>query len=224
LSGLVVPDAGFFPASFVNYTAFIRVFGIPVQAVRTVCAASIAVSIISILRLFTWETHEKLRDLSLKDELTGLLNRRGFLVLVEQQIKIAKRQGRPALLLIGDVDRLKAINDTQGHAVGDAALIEAASILKGTFREADIVARIGGDEFAVFQVESIDRGAGKTIARLRANLAKRNAARPGDYALTMSVGAVSCDPDTAFSFEQLIAQADDDMYRDKKGNPTIKTS
>lgn len=220
-AGLVVPDAEFFPASVVNYTTFIRAFGIPVQAVRTVCAVAIAVSTISVLRLFAWEMHEKLRDLSLTDELTGLLNRRGFLALVEQQRKIAKRQHRPTVLLIADVDGLKAINDTQGHAVGDAALVETAAILRGSFREADIVARIGGDEFAVLQVENTDGDASGAITRLHGNLAARNA-RPGDYALAMSVGSVRCDPDTGLSFEQLIVQADDDMYGHKRRKQSTK--
>jgi diguanylate cyclase (GGDEF)-like protein len=216
VAGMVVPDAGFFPASFVNYTAFIGVFGIPVQAVRTACALTIAASMISLLRLFTWETYEKLRRLSLRDELTGLLNRRGFVALVEQQLKIAKRQERPTLLLICDMDGLKKINDTHGHAAGDAALSEAAAILRGTFREADIVARIGGDEFAVLQVDNTPGDASATIDRLQGNLAARNAARPGHCALAMSVGAVRCAPDTALSLEQLIVQADNAMYGHKK--------
>jgi diguanylate cyclase (GGDEF)-like protein len=217
-AGMVVPDGEFFPASVVNYTVFVGVFGIPVQAVRTACAVAITASIISVLRLFTWETHEKLRLLAIRDELTGLLNRRGFLALVDQQLKIAKRQKRATLLLVGDMDGLKTINDTRGHAAGDAALAEIAAILRSSFREADIIARIGGDEFAVLQVDNTRGNARATIARLQGNLAARNAARPGDYALALSVGAARCDPDTALTFDQLIAQADDAMYGTKKRN------
>ena len=90
---------------------------------------------------------EDLRTLTLVDEITGLYTRRGFLALVEQKFKIAGRLNRGVLLLLGDLDGLRGINDTLGYEEGDRALIEAANILKETFRESDIIARIGGDEF-----------------------------------------------------------------------------
>jgi hypothetical protein len=88
LTGLVVPGAGFFPASVINNTLITGATGIPVQVFRTVCAIVITYNMISILSVFAWETQEHLRSLSLKDELTGLLNRRGFFAMAEQQINM----------------------------------------------------------------------------------------------------------------------------------------
>ena len=87
----------------------------------------------------------EVRQLSLTDELTGLYNRRGFFLLAEQQLKIARRTQTPCCVLFADLDGLKKINDTIGHELGDRAIVDAAQILKETFRDADIVARLGGD-------------------------------------------------------------------------------
>jgi diguanylate cyclase (GGDEF)-like protein len=95
---------------------------------------------------------QQLQDLSHKDDLTGLHNRRGFLILSEQQIRIARRQKTPFLLLFMDLDGLKDINDTFGHAEGNRALIEAAEVLRESFRQSDILARFGGDEFAALSL------------------------------------------------------------------------
>jgi PleD family two-component response regulator len=96
---------------------------------------------------------EQIRSLSLVDELTGLYNRRGFLTLASQQLKLAHRLKKRMLLVFADLDGMKRINDTLGHQEGDKALIEIAKILKETFRESDIIARLGGDEFVVLTLE-----------------------------------------------------------------------
>lgn len=215
LAGTVVPEAPFFPASVVNTTSFLRATGIPIQVARTVCALAITASVLSILHMLTWETREKLRSLSLVDDLTGLLNRRGFFTLVEQQLKIARRHGRNAVLLIGDMDGFKAINDACGHAAGDAALMEMAAIFRSSFRESDIIARIGGDEFAILQVDSTNEDAEAAIARLRSNLAVRNNDGSGGCALAISLGAVQCDPLADESIDGWLARADADMYANK---------
>src|SRR5215469_10710622 len=90
----------------------------------------------------------ELRNLALKDELTGLHNHRGFYVFAERQFKVCRRSGRGMLLFFLDMDGLKQINDSLGHSEGDRALKRAGGILKETFRDSDIVARLGGDEFA----------------------------------------------------------------------------
>ena len=90
-----------------------------------------------------------LRDLSLLDDLTGLYNRRGFVTLASQDVRLARRERQNLLLAFGDLDGLKRINDTLEHAQGDEALRDVAGILIRTFRESDLIARIGGDEFAV---------------------------------------------------------------------------
>ncbi len=101
---------------------------------------------------------EELRNLSLTDELTGLHNRRGFITLSQQQIRQAKRTKKEMLLLFVDLDGLKKINDGFGHSEGDRALFAVAALLRETFRDSDIVARIGGDEFAVLAMETENGG------------------------------------------------------------------
>ena len=94
---------------------------------------------------------EELRSLSLHDELTGLYNRRGFITLAEQQCKIADRMKREMMMIYIDLVKMKYINDTFSHQEGDRALIDTANILRNTFRPADIIARIGGDELQLWR-------------------------------------------------------------------------
>src|SRR3989338_4049286 len=89
----------------------------------------------------------------LEDGLTGLYNRRGFTLLVEQQFSIAKRSGKEIFLIFSDIDHLKPINDAFGHMAGDQVLVDIAQILKKSFRESDIIARIGGDEFVIALID-----------------------------------------------------------------------
>jgi diguanylate cyclase (GGDEF)-like protein len=215
-SGLSVPNAGFFPASVFNDTFVATTTGIPIQIFRTFCAVVISYNIISVLNLFAWETLERMRSLSLKDDLTGLLNRRGFFTLAEQQIKIAKRKKHNMLLLIGDIDNLKQINDALGHAEGDAAIIETAAILRGSFRESDIIGRIGGDEFAILHAESVGDSLNASADRLKNNLVLHNEQRKKSYRLSMSVGTALCDAAGDYSINELIKQADDIMYEQKR--------
>ena len=85
--------------------------------------------------------------MAVRDELTGLTNRRGFLTLADQQLKLALREKLPLLLVFIDMDGLKAINDKLGHAVGDRALVDLGDVIRETFRESDVIGRLGGDEF-----------------------------------------------------------------------------
>ena len=96
---------------------------------------------------------EELLSLSITDPLTGLHNRRGFLSLAEQQLKLSDRNKRGMQLYFADLDGLKWINDTLGHEEGDKALIEAATVFKETFRTSDIIARLGGDEYAALAID-----------------------------------------------------------------------
>lgn len=113
------------------------------------------------------KTEEELYALSFRDELTGLYNRRGFITLARQQLKIASRMNKGMLLLFADFDELKRINDIFGHKAGDRALLGVSDILKGIFRESDIIARIGGDEFVVLAVETEDVNAAKLCSAKR---------------------------------------------------------
>jgi diguanylate cyclase (GGDEF)-like protein len=157
----------------------------------------------------------QLRAASLVDELTGLYNRRGFLFLAQQQLKIANRMKRGLLLLFADLDDLKRINDTLGHHEGDLALVETANMLKETFRQADIIARIGGDEFAIITIEARKDSSEILTSRLRANLEARNATGPRPYTLSISVGVARYDAEHPCSIGELLAQADALMYEQK---------
>ena len=159
---------------------------------------------------------ETLRSLSLIDELTGLHNRRQFFNLAEQQLKVAIRTKKKLLLLFIDLDGLKLINDLHGHNWGDLALIDIANILKETFRESDIIARIGGDEFVVLAVESADINYEILATRLQKNVDAHNAKGSRFYKLSISVGIAKLDPEHPISVDDLLTQADTLMYEEKR--------
>ncbi len=162
------------------------------------------------------QIEEALRALLLLDELTSLYNRRGFITMGQQQLKIANRMKRRMVLLFADLDHLKQINDTLGHPEGDRALIETAHVLKETFRESDIIARIGGDEFVVLAIET-DETSGETLTtRLQENLEARNAEVLRRYKLSLSVGMARYNPERPCSVDELLARADKSMYEQKR--------
>ena len=164
-----------------------------------------------------------LQALSLTDELTGLYNRRRFFVLAEQCLKVAIRAKKRPLLLFCDMDNLKWINDHYGHAEGDQALIQLAKILKKTFRESDIVARIGGDEFVVL-LESPDEHGEIPMTRLHENLREYNAKGLHRYTLSISVGMAQFDPEYPTSIDELLSEADSSMYEQKRKRQIILPS
>jgi diguanylate cyclase (GGDEF)-like protein len=167
---------------------------------------------------------EELRLMSITDELTGLYNRRGFFTLAEQQLKIAKRLNRETLLLSADVDNLKKINDTLGHKEGDLALIATANILRESFRQSDIIARIGGDEFAILQIEKHDTDANILIARLQRNSEIHNTNRDLHNKLSISIGTIRFAPEDTCSIEELLIKADKLMYKHKRSKQKSKTN
>ncbi|MGC1403833.1 MAG: PAS domain S-box protein [Thermodesulfobacteriota bacterium] len=158
---------------------------------------------------------EAFKTLSLKDDLTGLYNRRGFFVLAEQGLKTAQRMGTRMFLIFGDLDNLKGINDTLGHKEGDQALLDTSEILKETFRESDIIARIGGDEFVILAMNSFEISAEKLIDRFEKVLNARHLQTERSYKLSMSFGIAYFDPQNPCSIDVLMAQADKLMYENK---------
>lgn len=162
------------------------------------------------------KAEEELRGLSLVDELTGLYNRRGFLTLAEQQLKIACRMMRPMYLLFVDLDYLKWINDTHGHAEGDKAINEVGRIMKRNFRDSDIVARMGGDEFAVLVVEPGDAPPELFTERLLSSIESRNTCEGNPYPLAMSIGIETFDPMAPCTLNELLQRADLAMYEKKR--------
>jgi len=158
---------------------------------------------------------EALLALSLTDELTGLYNRRRFFVLTEQYLKLSVRTMKRLLLLFIDMDNLKWINDHHGHNEADQALIDLANTLKKTFRESDIVARIGGDEFVVLS-EPADENGEIALTRLYENIKDYNArGGPDIIPLSVSVGTTQFDPKHPISIDELLSKADASMYAQK---------
>jgi two-component system, cell cycle response regulator len=156
-----------------------------------------------------------LRAMSLIDDLTGLYNRRGLLALAQQQLRMADRMGKRLTLMFVDLDGLKVVNDSFGHREGDILLNETAQLLKETFRDSDIIARIGGDEFVVLAMESTSTSPSAWTTRLRERLADHNTA-DRQMPLQLSVGVAFYDPDFPTSIEALLARADQLMYQEKR--------
>ncbi len=157
-----------------------------------------------------------LRSLSLIDGLTELYNRRGFNDLGEQYLKLALRSSRPVALIYLDIDRFKTINDTLGHHVGDRALLCVADTLRDAFRRSDIVARMSGDEFAVLAFETSKENAEMLVQRLRAELAELNEHTQERFKLSLSIGLARHNGDEAVVLDELLKQADEAMYEEKR--------
>jgi diguanylate cyclase (GGDEF)-like protein/PAS domain S-box-containing protein len=162
------------------------------------------------------KAQEELRCLSLIDELTGLLNRRGFLSVARHTLTLAPRLEGPLLLIFADLDGMKTINDTLGHREGDRALVDAAKILRKTYRDSDIIARLGGDEFTVLAMGNSRKDTAVLAARLQDQVAAHNAAGDRPYHLSMSVGIIPCDAKGLQPLDELIALADAAMYENKR--------
>lgn len=176
----------------------------------------IAVIVVSkeITSLKTME--HKLHVLSLTDELTGLYNRRGFYDLVDQHLKLADRDKKEIFMLYADLDNLKEINDTFGHDEGDKVIVEIANILASTYRDSDIIARIGGDEFVVFPLRNTTGRGDSIVSRLQKNIEAQNEKAKRSYKLSISAGVSLYDPSCPQTPDELLAQADLLMYEHKR--------
>ena len=163
----------------------------------------------------------EISNISVTDPLTGLYNRRGFMTLAEQHVKIADRtKNRVILMLFADLDKMKSINDNLGHEKGDKALIETASIFREVFRASDIIARIGGDEFAVLGVGATVDAWGALESRLQHQIDAHNAIENRDYKISLSVGIAYSDPENHCSIDALMSRADTLMYEQKRSKST----
>ncbi len=160
---------------------------------------------------------ERLRESAMTDELTGLLNRRGFMTLADKLIKISVRDKNDLLLIYVDFDNLKWINDSLGHSVGDHAIVETATLLSDTFRLADVVARLGGDEFVILCTDNSALGNEETILyRLNENIEKTNRLTSRQYPLSLSVGVGRYEHQSPCSIDELLRRADRAMYKNKE--------
>jgi diguanylate cyclase (GGDEF)-like protein len=160
---------------------------------------------------------QQLRALALAtmDELTRIPNRRGFYMLAEQMLASWTRARRPSALLVFDLDGFKLINDQAGHEAGDRALVEFARCLLLTCREADVIGRLGGDEFCVLLAETDAEGAARLIARLNRSVAESNARRNDGLQLAFSGGTAVCVGPSPQSIDFLLAEADKQMFASK---------
>jgi diguanylate cyclase (GGDEF)-like protein len=189
------------------------------RAVRTLLEPA-AVALDNALQL------KRAEALSVTDELTGLYNSRYLNQSLRKEAKRATRSGRPLSLLFVDLDGFKGVNDTHGHLFGSRALVEAAAVIKGSARETDVVARFGGDEFALVLPDTGEAGALLVGARVRERIAAHTflAAEGVNYRLTVSIGAATL-PDAATTAETLLQAADTAMYAVKDaGKNGIRTA
>lgn len=159
---------------------------------------------------------KQLHMISITDDLTGLLNRRGFFTFAEKQCEIAGRNNLNLSFLFIDLDGMKAINDSYGHKTGDMALSDTAKMLKMSFRTSDIISRFGGDEFVVIVMETPETNIETLTNRLKSNVDRHNRKENKPYTLSFSLGLTQYDHRNPCSVDELISNADKLMYEQKK--------
>ncbi len=158
-------------------------------------------------------------QLASTDSLTGISNRRGFEMLAAQALAMCVRSSQPAAVVMIDMDGFKAINDTFGHEEGDRALIRFSTLLVETFRDSDVVARWGGDEFCAVLTGADAQQAQIAVSRL-SNALERHNAEPGRrYLLQFSAGVAEYHPDRHSNVVDVMREADTLMYDHKRARP-----
>ena len=187
----------------------------------------VALLVLVILAMAVWiavvRKQSSLRLLTVTDPLTGLLNRRGFLLLAEQQWKLAQRSKTHLILFYIDLDRFKEINDSLGHKEGDLALQAVAALLRQSFRKTDILGRLGGDEFAVFAIDARPDSQETLELRLKKSLEAANEKAAKPYQLSLSTGVLACGAELgSLAIEELLAQADTLMYECKRARKSCR--
>jgi diguanylate cyclase (GGDEF)-like protein len=176
--------------------------------------------------LFAIERQKRLDDVRAElfiDELTQVNNRRGFITLGQQQLKIAKRLNQSAAVLFVDIDNLKPINDRYGHEFGDIALLKTAGALIDTCRDSDIIGRMGGDEFAVFMVDTNELSAEVLKERLYNAIATKRIPEC-DLKLAASIGVSCYKPGNLKNLLEMLADADDLMYKQKQERKKLQAN
>lgn len=161
------------------------------------------------------QADELLQYISAKDELTGLYNLHTFLSMTEQQIKAANREKKQMLIIYTGIDGMQTINNDHGREAGDRVLRDAAIILSRSFREADILARTGGDEFVISTLVSSKDGEKTIMARLKENIDTYNADKSGSLKLSLSFGTSFYNPDHPVSINEVLSNADEKMHEEK---------
>jgi diguanylate cyclase (GGDEF)-like protein len=171
------------------------------------------------------ELQGELRRMGTTDTLTRLMNRRGFLPTAEHQLKVANRTHQPVALMFLDLDGLKLVNDALGHSVGDSMITEAAFVLRETFRSSDLIGRMGGDEFCVLFAADSYHAAKIALTRLKNAVDVANAQEGRPFVLSFSAGVAFYDPEVPRTLDDLIAEADEQMYvRKRAKHPDLGTA
>jgi diguanylate cyclase (GGDEF)-like protein len=191
------------------------------DAILTSLAAGLSMVLLLVLvwRINTME--KEIHDLTLRDELTGLYNMRGFYLLGEQTLRLAQRAELPFSVLFIDLDGLKQINDDLGHNMGSAYLADTGELVMACFRETDVKGRFGGDEFVVagqFSMVGIELAA----TRLKAAAMERTTSAGRKYPLSLSIGCVTLDHPSNESLKELVRRADEAMYKDKRSKKVAR--
>ena len=170
--------------------------------------------------LYSLERHDILEALyktTIVDELTELYNRRGFYTMGNEQIGLAKRHNEEMFIFYIDLDGMKEINDTLGHVYGDRALIGTAGIMQRSFRNTDILARVGGDEFVAMAVRAKTEFVPVIKKRIEDFVDEENKALDG-YQISLSIGVSSVNLDLDDPIDKAISEADKEMYKAKVKN------
>lgn len=205
----------------------------PAGAVIEAVAVAVLFSLLVLLIVLREQKRatNHLKDIATTDQLTGLKNRRGFFALAEQQLRLARRTGEPAYILYADVDDFKNINEQIGHQEGDRVLNEVARTLKACYRETDVMARFGGDEFVIMPVASSREGINLIIERFNRSF-ERVQWHGHDHPATVSFGLAVFDPETPRTLDELINEASASMRGpglvggrgDAPGSPELELS
>jgi diguanylate cyclase (GGDEF)-like protein len=184
-------------------------------ALLTSTMTVVAFGLLLVLTRLINRMQSKIQDLTLRDEMTGLYNYRGFNLFAEQAFRLARRARSPFGVLFIDMDSLKKVNDELGHNAGSALIVETGKLLNETFRETDVIGRLGGDEFVVAgQFDSAEISA--VIARLRSGAAARIGAASKGLSTGLSVGFAATEHSVGETLKSVLAQADHAMYKEKR--------
>jgi diguanylate cyclase (GGDEF)-like protein len=193
----------------------LRVSGIPSETGRAALCAHVNITRRKLAEMELHRETRKLREQSLTDPLTNLRNRRALELIGQQYWANAQRRGGVLAVVFFDLDKFKPINDNFGHQEGDRVLCYVADYLRTTFRESDVIARVGGDEFVVLAWMAVEQDLDKIKARLQTKHSMTTA--HGDvYEVGMSVGYAVHDPKKEGDLLSLISRADTAMYENKK--------
>ena len=200
---------------------------VPVEGGDEISGLAVSINgMLESLHLFNMDRNnliQRLESDSLEDALTGLYNRRGFLTIGKEYLNLSARNKSRMHLLFLDMDNLKQINDTFGHAAGDEAIIRSAEVIKSVFRGSDVKGRLGGDEFAVFPIASSSQGLKAAINRFRDKIAEFNRSGISPFTLSFSSGVSGFDPENPSTIEELLARADKRMYEEKRRKADVSS-